>query len=770
MAAKFDCILMHGPPFSGSDVYYQKFLSKDHVRIFPKHMFSLNQKYGLRDIVLNVHKHLKQNKKVVVDDENGSFAKRSAYLKMIQKKLPEKTVALVSVLPKYGEAQVLWNQEVCLNEEDAVTVSYTEISSWFDPTTGQVAYNSNDEPDEEEGYKLFHQKSHLETFSAYKFDIPGLFIQMEAIYHKSDYSLNLKDGVKQICVHWNEQNPVGRVIFILYGNKEPIEESLHMLTRLAKQLDFPIYLFHVIDPTEAGTFCEPPNPGILAFLQKRHHLFLHSTKTVYLYSHQDHMTLARAAGVNCVKITQLLQNPALVIGSHVITRSTVPEYLRTMEILPTDQRMPERPDLPGVTEEENFQDSHIKCELPYGRQEFILAKDFKTILSYQELYQSCVSRLKQPESVYTQDEEKDPECNTSLNTSLNESSRKLPSWMLGKETPPGKRTAHTKAILQRNESSCSTEGQGRQTVYVMTEEELLEIAKDVLKQAGRTDVLREAAENSVNDVLSKKTEINQKEKLRMSSNSHNSGGKSRMSRNSHNSRGKSTEVGVIDTVEGADSDQQGTGRQTANRKCAVLNDLMAETGVRKASPRKARKRFQRKNEEAQILPDASEDRIAAQKVLDFTDEKLLQPKSVELKIGDSTGFESIHSFKTDKESTETKSYKKSGSYGAFPDSQEPGPSLEFTRTHLKSNQDQAKASNTAHRETVNRAKNTNTTSTEAVKHKHSNTARTETVKSQVRGKRGTESNDRDTDRGSPKLKKTEPPNKPDLSILDEIFF
>ncbi|XP_062616812.1 uncharacterized protein LOC134278515, partial [Saccostrea cucullata] len=597
------------------------------------------------------------------------------------------------------------------------------------------------------------------------------------IYHKSDDSLNLKDGVKQICVHWNEQNPVGRVIFILYGNKEPIEEGLHMLTRLAKQLDFPIYLFHVVDPTEAGTFCEPPNPGILAFLQKRHHLFLHSTKTVYIYSHQDHMTLARTAGVNCVKITQLLQNPALVIGSHVITRSTIPEYLRTMEILPKDKETLERPNLPCVTEEENFQDSHIKCELPYGRQEFILAKDFNTIMGYQELYQSCVLRLKQPESVYTQDEEKDPECNTSLNTSLNESSRKLPSWMLGKETPPGKRTLHTKTILQRNESSSSMEGQGRQTIYIMTEEELLEIAKDVLKQAGRTDVLREADENSVNDVLSKKTEMNQKEKSKMSLNSHNSGEKSRMTPNSHNSRGKSTEVGVIDTVEGINSDKLGTDRQTADRKCAVLNDLMAETGVRKASPRKTRKRFQPKNEEcesskqkARVLPDASEDRITAQKVLDFPDEKLPQPKSMELKIGDSTGFESIHSFKTDKELTETKSYKKSGSRGVFPESQEPGPSLEFTRTHLKSNQDQAKASNTAHRETVNRAKNTNTTSTETVKQKHSNAARTETVKSQVRGKRGTESNDRDTDRGSPKLKKTEPPNKPDLSILDEIFF
>lgn len=55
---------------------------------------------------------------------------------------PEKTIALVSVQPKYGQSQVLWNQEVCLNEED-VTVSYADITSWFDPKTGKVAYNSS---------------------------------------------------------------------------------------------------------------------------------------------------------------------------------------------------------------------------------------------------------------------------------------------------------------------------------------------------------------------------------------------------------------------------------------------------------------------------------------------------------------------------------------------------------------------------------------------------------------------------------------------------
>jgi hypothetical protein len=33
-----------------------------------------------------------------------------------------------------------------------------------------------------------------------------------------------------------------------------------------------------------------------------------------------------------------------------------------------------------VTEEEDFLENHMSCTLPQGRQEFIFAKDFKTIL------------------------------------------------------------------------------------------------------------------------------------------------------------------------------------------------------------------------------------------------------------------------------------------------------------------------------------------------------------------------------------------------------
>lgn len=81
---------------------------------------------------------------------------------------------------------------------------------------------------------------------------------------------------------------------------------------------------------------------------------------------------------------------------------------------------------------------------------------FYNCFSYQELYQSCVTKLTKPECIYTQSRGGEEEPKVDNNTSLNSSTRKLPSWMLGKEeaTP-------TKLSLDRTDSSSSTDGLGR---------------------------------------------------------------------------------------------------------------------------------------------------------------------------------------------------------------------------------------------------------------------------------------------------------------------
>lgn len=60
--------------------------------------------------------------------------------------------------------------------------------------------------------------NYLELSSLFQFDIPGLLIQIESIYTKSDNGLSLRHGIKDICVHWNEQNPIGRIIFVQFGS------------------------------------------------------------------------------------------------------------------------------------------------------------------------------------------------------------------------------------------------------------------------------------------------------------------------------------------------------------------------------------------------------------------------------------------------------------------------------------------------------------------------------------------------------------------------
>uniref|UniRef100_A0A8W8IW26 Uncharacterized protein n=1 Tax=Magallana gigas TaxID=29159 RepID=A0A8W8IW26_MAGGI len=692
---------------------------------------------------------LSEDQKVVVDDDNGTFAKRSSYLKLIQKKFPEKTIALVSVQPKYGQSQVLWNQEVCLNEED-VTVSYADITSWFDPKTGKVAYNSNEEPDEEEGYKLFHHEAHLENFSAFKFDIPGLLIQIESIYTKSDNGLSLRHGIKDICVHWNEQNPIGRIIFIQFGNREPLDEIRLLLTKLAKQLDFPFYLFHISVQTAATPYSEPPNPGILAFLQKRHCLFLHCTKTLYIYQTQNHMKMAQAAGVNCVKITQVLHNTALVNGSHVITRSPVPDFLRTMEILPKSQTPSRIPSLPCVTQDRDWLNSYMRCELPQGRQEFIFAQDIDTVLSYQELYQSCVTKLTKPECIYTQSRGGEEEPKVDNNTSLNSSTRKLPSWMLGKEeaTP-------TKLSLDRTDSSSSTDGLGRQTFYIMNEEELLEVAKDILKQAGKNTVLRYVcAESDIDNKTWNKNGQNKTEPKSYKHQNLNVKGKSAIEEQESDKPGpsgwKPRRGSGLKPIDKSELDRPQQRRRGAGSKCALLDDLMGETGVRKASPCKTRYQPKNKEEEKKSHMSSSASNFkptskrGVKKTLDFLEKGDDQSTSIGLKTMSGASKETAL-----RDLSEI--CVRGSSEEILPDSLEPYPSDLFPSTRVSSNETRRRPVGFKDSEKSPRI-----------------------VNPQVKDskKRTSDSDERQTRKVRNTGVKSEqiPSNKPDLSVLDEIFF
>ena len=51
-----------------------------------------------------------------------------------------------------------------------------------------------------------------------------------------------------------------------------------------------------------GSFCSPPYPGHIAFLQRLHHINLQAKATMYLYHTQQHMKMAQAAGVQHIKV------------------------------------------------------------------------------------------------------------------------------------------------------------------------------------------------------------------------------------------------------------------------------------------------------------------------------------------------------------------------------------------------------------------------------------------------------------------------------------
>lgn len=83
----------------------------------------------------------------------------------------------------------------------------------------------------------------------------------------------------QICLEYHmsrHMNWTYAIIlyFIWYCIIQRNVSMFEMMFSCLQQLDCPVYVLQIVSAKEAGEFCMPPNPGILAFLQRRHCLDL----------------------------------------------------------------------------------------------------------------------------------------------------------------------------------------------------------------------------------------------------------------------------------------------------------------------------------------------------------------------------------------------------------------------------------------------------------------------------------------------------------------
>ncbi|KAK7508526.1 hypothetical protein BaRGS_00000092 [Batillaria attramentaria] len=458
MAANFDVVIYHGLP-----IHDQVHLLKDRLgdleaynMLYPSKIFDDNPGFGVRDITNKVVSLLRQRKKVIVEDSSASGAIRDSLLRVIKEKIPRCCVLLMHVVPKYGQLQALWDREFC------------------------VARSNCDVP-------LFPSD---ETF-----EVPALFLQWECAV---DAAGQLVNKMATICQNWSKANLCGRILFICDGcsvarglttSAQERRNILHCIQTLVKTLDCPVYVLQIVSVMEAGDFCVPPNPGTLAFLQRRHLLNLHHRNTVYVYNDSKHMKMAEQAGVRHIEMS----------GCHGTVSNPVPQMLQQMQVLPDGTQCSRDSQslacIPLADRADELDDSFICMDHPRGHREYVFAKDLMVLKRFQALYRENAtpagepdSRLPSSHSVHQRKVHRDGN-RTTAESQTPDMVREIPKWMVGRGDS-GSSHISTQGTLEKSSSTSSTEGHvgSRRTVYIMTEKELLETAKEILRQAGREDL------------------------------------------------------------------------------------------------------------------------------------------------------------------------------------------------------------------------------------------------------------------------------------------
>ncbi|KAK7109498.1 uncharacterized protein [Littorina saxatilis] len=511
MAANLGCrlVVVHGPPSPAvPSVLRERIKDKeDYLHVHPLQLYQSHPGFGVRDVANHVVGLLRKHKKVVVENNSALGAVKDCLLKVIPTKIPSCNIRLLVLAPKHGQLQSLWEREFFLAASSQAhrLLPDEALRAWFDENDGFVSQGSSASVPtncSKETVPL-----NLTAVSNYKFEVPAVLIQWECALDSGDY---LEPKVASACQHWAEANPCGRVVLLCDGNsvakglQTAAQEKSRIIScakALANKLPCPVYVVQVTSTLDAGDFCAPPNPGLLAFVHKRHCIDLQHKGTLYIYKDVTHMKMAEKAGVRHMKVTKVLKKPEMILSSHSATHSPVPDMLRGVQVVLDsnssrhDVTLP-APSLPLADRLDNFTDQHICVEHPRGHCEFVFAKDLQLFQRFQKLYAEKATQVGESgtrlagntRSKHQEGLERSPSVDrTTLvqQTSDTGQLRQIPQWMMGRR---GSSSADltTHATLEKSLSTSSVEGKSRSrhTVYIMTEKELVETAQEILKQAG----------------------------------------------------------------------------------------------------------------------------------------------------------------------------------------------------------------------------------------------------------------------------------------------
>ncbi|XP_070541482.1 uncharacterized protein [Ptychodera flava] len=288
-----DVIIFYGLPFTGKTAHYEANYAS-YQRVSAEEMYQNDPTISLRQIILQVVGYLRNGCKVVIDDENWSAVTRASYINSIGSKIPGCSFDCVTFEPS-EKIQVYWAREWALAElcitglpDNHIRIdmcqSDNKFKRWFNDASSMPNRQTLTPPRESEGFTIIKVKTYLQTRVFYKFEVPALFIELEGIAkHGSEKISQVRDTMNR----WYKFNPCGRIIIINDGQKDEDSQEESQMKKILLEIceDFnicPVYFCGIEDNSRCGQFAVPPNPGLIAWLQRLHHIQLNHRGNIVL--------------------------------------------------------------------------------------------------------------------------------------------------------------------------------------------------------------------------------------------------------------------------------------------------------------------------------------------------------------------------------------------------------------------------------------------------------------------------------------------------------
>ncbi|XP_006813159.2 uncharacterized protein LOC102804190 [Saccoglossus kowalevskii] len=324
----------------------------------------------------------------------------------------------------------------------------------------------------------------------------------------NDDHLTIVHGITYTFNTWYKANPGGRVIIINdrcnnnFISDSPSENRMkQVLSKLcADFLDFPVYFCCVDDSTECGNFAVPPQPGLVAWLQRMHHLQLNHPGTLYLTFTSRHIQCAISAGVNHMKARDVFSHPNIITASNCANKTSELEILKTAKFAPNIDVSDEVITVPlyqdGAMAKENFYQTH--CD--GGRCHGICFKDKDALQKYNEQYCRYATPITEVGSRFDSLRQRCQVPEKTLNITTKESVRSIPKWLLPKSKEQCQLGANaiehdgiSELPMDQGNSASSTSPRKLSrmysqpmTLYCMNELELVNAARIILQENAMT--------------------------------------------------------------------------------------------------------------------------------------------------------------------------------------------------------------------------------------------------------------------------------------------